>query len=51
MEAELIRLEAMKIAAQTLNPNMDFNGLLANAEEIYKFIKTGQRIVNEAVKN
>lgn len=48
MNAELLRLEALKIAAQTLSPNSDFNGLMAKAEEIYKYITTGVRIENEA---
>lgn len=50
MNAEIIRLEAVKIAAQTLDPNMDFNGLLAHAEDIYIFVKTGKRYENVVAK-
>jgi hypothetical protein len=46
MNAELIRLECVKIAAQTLSPNMDLNGLLASAEEIYNYIVTAKRNPN-----
>lgn len=48
MSADLIRLECLKIAAQTLSPNSDFNGLMATADEMYRYITTGVRIENEA---
>ena len=42
MNDEILRLEALKLAAQTLNPNSDDRGLIARADDIYVHIKTGK---------
>lgn len=42
MNEELIRLEALKLASKTIEPNDDYRSLFSRAEEIYRYIKTGQ---------
>lgn len=47
MSADLIRLECLKIAAQIIGPNNDFNGLVSITDEIYRYIITGVRVENK----
>jgi len=45
MALNILRLEAVKIA-QALETSNDLNNLLLNADEIYRFITTGVKIIN-----
>ncbi len=42
MSDQELRLEALRIAAQTQSPVMYEGSLLVRAEEIYNYIKTGK---------
>jgi len=42
----MFRLEALRLAAQTLSPNADSGALIARAQEIYLYIKTGKNEQN-----
>ncbi len=39
---EMLRLEVLRLAAQTASPNMHEGSLLIRAEELFHYIKTGE---------